>query len=372
MRPVIGGIVVASLFGVITAGTVVADQPRYGISYYAVIPIVLAAFWLGRRAALAAAGIATVVFLCMELLFRPELWSGMWLWVAAANRSAVYFIVAAIVTGLVERERRLRTRVRRQKQQLDELQSIRDALTPADLPDRPGLEVAAAFLPADGPVAGDFFLVAPGPADSTTFVVGDVVGHGFEAARRASFVRAVIATFAPFSSDPARLLQLANTALTERLDVGSQFVTAVCVNVSPQWKRMSWASAGHDPPWMLDSGEALDDGCRSVPLGLKSAELHLEAHSRTLGAGAGFVLFTDGLVEGRTARRDSETALALFGEDRVREILITWSATSPQDLMHRLSRSVKEFAGGALADDVCILGCRLSTDQHATRTRSSQ
>lgn len=73
--------------------------------------------------------------------------------VAASNRSAVYFMVAVIVAGLVDRERRLRSRVRRQKQQLDELQSIREALTPADVPDRPGLDVAAAFLPAEGPVA---------------------------------------------------------------------------------------------------------------------------------------------------------------------------------------------------------------------------
>ena len=42
--------------------------------------------------------------------------------------------------------------------------AIRDALTPAELPERPGLEAAAAFLPAAAErVSGDFFRVAAGP-----------------------------------------------------------------------------------------------------------------------------------------------------------------------------------------------------------------
>jgi serine phosphatase RsbU (regulator of sigma subunit) len=59
------------------------------------------------------------------------------------------------------------------------LRAIRDALTPPELPQRPGLELAAAFLPAAAEkVSGDFYLVAEGPQDSTVLVVGDVVGHG--------------------------------------------------------------------------------------------------------------------------------------------------------------------------------------------------
>jgi sigma-B regulation protein RsbU (phosphoserine phosphatase) len=63
--------------------------------------------------------------------------------------------------------------------ELEGLRAIRDALTPPELPQRPGLELAAAFLPASAErVGGDFCLVAEGPQDSTVLVVGDVVGHG--------------------------------------------------------------------------------------------------------------------------------------------------------------------------------------------------
>ena len=91
-----------------------------------------------------------------------------------------------------------------------------------------GLDLAAAFLPAEV-VGGDFYLAAEGPRDSTVLVVGDVVGHGVNAARRAAFVRTAFAATAPFSHDPCQLLSWANTAMIEPAGITSGFVTAACV-----------------------------------------------------------------------------------------------------------------------------------------------
>src|ERR1700719_2212135 len=61
----------------------------------------------------------------------------------------------------------LRARLDAAEHELEDLRAIRDALTPPELPQRPGLELAAAFLPAAAErVSGDFFLVAEGPQDS--------------------------------------------------------------------------------------------------------------------------------------------------------------------------------------------------------------
>jgi Stage II sporulation protein E (SpoIIE) len=110
--------------------------------------------------------------------------------------------------------------------ELQDLRAIRDALTPPELPQRPGLELAAAFLPAAAEqVSGDFYLVAEGPQDSTALDIGDVVGHGLQAGRRAAFVPTTFASTAPFSDDPCRLLSWANTALIERAGISSEFVT---------------------------------------------------------------------------------------------------------------------------------------------------
>lgn len=124
----------------------------------------------------------------------------------------------------------LRERLAAAEHELEDLRAIRDALTPPELPRRPGLELAAAFLPAIAEqVSGDFYLVAEGPQDATVLVVG----HGLQAARRAAFIRTTFAATAPFSDDPCRLLSWANTALIERAGTTSEFVTAACVTYLP-------------------------------------------------------------------------------------------------------------------------------------------
>jgi serine phosphatase RsbU (regulator of sigma subunit) len=143
----------------------------------------------------------------------------------------------------------LRERLAAAEHELEDLRAIRDALTPPELPQRPGLELAAAFLPAAAErVSGDFYLVAEGPQDSTLLVIGDVVGHGLRAGRRAAFVRTTFAATAPFSDDPRRLLSWANTALIERAGTSSEFVTAACMSYLPSERRLRWPTPAIHPP----------------------------------------------------------------------------------------------------------------------------
>jgi hypothetical protein len=199
----------------VSAVRYLANQPSLAISLYALIPIVLSVYWFDLIGGLATATGATLLFLADELLSPSTELHGAAVWVAVGNRALVFLGVAALVTLMMRRERALTVRVREQRDQLAELEALRAVLTPTDVPERPRLRIATSFTPAEGLVAGDFFLVVPGPSDSTTVVVGDVVGHGLEAARCAAFVRASLATFARFTSDPVQLLQLANAALVE-------------------------------------------------------------------------------------------------------------------------------------------------------------
>ena len=151
----------------------------------------------------------------------------------------------------------LRLRLAEAEHELEDLRAIRDALTPSELPERPGLELAAAFVPAAEQVSGDFYLVAEGPQDSTVLVIGDVVGHGLQAARRAAFVRTAFVATAPFSDDPWRLLSWANTALVERAGPSPDFVTAACMTYLPRERLLRWAYAGHPPALKLPGGREL-------------------------------------------------------------------------------------------------------------------
>jgi serine phosphatase RsbU (regulator of sigma subunit) len=73
------------------------------------------------------------------------------------------------------------------------------------------------------------------------------------------------------------------------------------------------------------------------------------------------VLFTDGLPEGRPAHRDPSVPLELYGEQRIRAILAAHQDAAADQIVDALSTAVTNFAGGRLADDVCIIACRTTS-----------
>jgi phosphoserine phosphatase RsbU/P len=246
----------------------------------------------------------------------------------------------------------LRDRLGAAEHELEDLRAIRDALTPPELPQRPGLELAAAFVPAAEQVSGDFYLVAEGPQDSTLLVIGDVVGHGLRAGRRAAFVRTVFAATAPFSDDPRQLLSWANTALVERAGTGTEFVTAGCMTYHPEAKLLRWAYAGHPPAVWMHDGHELVAPSQGTPLGIGADPEYVEGSLRS-DASAGVLLYTDGLTE---ARRDGK----LFGLEGVAAALGELDDPSPSEAVAILRARVAEYAAGRLSDDLCMLAARIA------------
>ena len=264
------------------------------------------------------------------------------------------------LSGLVERLRREARareeviarqleRIAADEKELDDLRAVREALTPPDLGTWPGLDLAAAFLPASGGVSGDFYLVAEGPEGSTTFVVGDVVGKGPVAARRAAFARTVFATAAPFSNDPAQLLSWANTALAERTADAVDFVTAACITYSPDDSVLCSAYAAHPPILRLDTGVELGGG-RALPLGISDGWACSSERHR-LQRGAGVLIYTDGVTE---ARRNGDQ----FGEARLTESIRRSIGFSASEVVAAITSEVEEFASSKLRDDVCVIAAR--------------
>jgi serine phosphatase RsbU (regulator of sigma subunit) len=237
--------------------------------------------------------------------------------------------------------------------ELRDLQAMRDVLAPSELPVRPGVEIDCAFSPAADGVAGDFYLVAAGPDDDSTIIaVGDVSGKGIEAARRATFVRTSLATFAGFVDAPCQLLELSNQVLVERTGISSTFVTTVAAVLHPCEGRIEWASAGHPPPLRLDTGEMLNGRRPSPPLGV-SATLTCDVGREALGPGAGVLLYTDGVTEAHRPRRE------LFGERRLSAALRELAGSAPEAVVRRLQADLHEHAGDSLSDDLCIVAARM-------------
>jgi serine phosphatase RsbU (regulator of sigma subunit) len=245
----------------------------------------------------------------------------------------------------------LRERLAAAEHELEDLRAIRDALTPPELPRDPGLELAAAFLPAIAEqVSGACYLVAEGLQDSTV-LVGDVGGHGLQAARRAAFIRTTFAATAPFSDDPCRLLSWANTALIERQASASSSSPPPASHSS----RASRSCAGlrrPSPALWLDDGHELIAPTQGTPLGLGPDPGFVEGSQRAT-AGAGVLLYTDGLTE---ARHDDQ----MFGLDGVSAALGGLRRPSPTEAIAVLRSRVADFAYGTLTDDLCLLAARIT------------
>ena len=87
--------------------------------------------------------------------------------------------------------------------------TLQQALLPESLPHADGLEIAVRYLPAEGAAAGgDFYDAVELPGGRLGIAVGDIVGHGAEAAAAMGQLRSALRAYALEGRAPARVLQL--------------------------------------------------------------------------------------------------------------------------------------------------------------------
>ncbi len=332
-----------------------ANEPMVGLSFLFLVPTLLGALFFGRGGGLGVGLVGATLFAVNDGLLNDQ---PLWL-TGTLVRAAVFCAVGYVFARVIEQRHELSAAVASRERELQELRAMQEALVPAEVPRRPALDLATCYVPAQEGVAGDFYIVAEGPGDATVVVIGDVVGKGIEAARRASFVRTALATFAPFTDEPARLLEMANYSLIEKAGTSSIFVTAACVSLRPKEGLMSWALAGHPPPMWLDAGAVLNGGHAGIPLGIE-IELGCRPSHSDLRPGSGVLLFTDGLSEARRAGagENGDPSNDLFGIARIEQMLAELRGAPPAAVVRELRGAAETFSGGALADDLCLVAAR--------------
>jgi sigma-B regulation protein RsbU (phosphoserine phosphatase) len=114
-------------------------------------------------------------------------------------------------------------RLELQEQELQRAEEIQRSLLPKQIPQIPGFEVAAAWLPART-VGGDYYDVLRLDEHRLGICIADVVGKGVSAALLMANVQAAVRAFASNSESPARLCAKVNALLCENIAMG-KFVT---------------------------------------------------------------------------------------------------------------------------------------------------
>jgi two-component system, chemotaxis family, sensor kinase Cph1 len=185
-------------------------------------------------------------------------------------------------------------------------EALQRSLLPASLPDPPGWSVTARYEPAGGGfVGGDWYDALRLPTGALALVVGDVTGHGLQAAASMGQIRnALRATLVGAGTARGAVEQLAETV---RWTMPGQIATLVVAVVDLDSGAVEYVTAGHPPPFFLVPGEGVEWGSLlgSPPLGLGVPRF--AAGATTVAPGGALVLYTDGLFE----RRDESLKVGL-------------------------------------------------------------
>jgi serine phosphatase RsbU (regulator of sigma subunit) len=212
----------------------------------------------------------------------------------------------------------------------------------------PGLQAAVSYLPAERAVqvGGDWYHAQALPGGHTLLAIGDVAGHGLEAASGMAHLRfALVAWLSVGIWDPGELVGNLNR-LSRQLAITG---TAVIAAYEPTTRVLSWARGGHMAPLLARAG-------RTEELALPPGVL-LGAADRARYPVVQFPVCPDDLVlfytDGLTERRDPADADLL---EQVKSTLSEVSAESGDLTLKRL-RDLLPAAGPD--DDTCTLAVRV-------------
>ncbi|MFJ3951043.1 SpoIIE family protein phosphatase [Streptomyces libani] len=206
-------------------------------------------------------------------------------------------------------------------------------LLPQHLASPSAVDLAYRYLPSDdrAGVGGDWFDVIGLSGTRVGLVVGDVVGHGLQAAATMGRLRTTVRALARLDLAPDELLGrlddlVEQTAEEQAATVGTDIgtddvatgVTCLYAVYDPVSRRCTMARAGHLPPAVVDpeGGVSFPDLPAGPPLGLGG--LPFESLEIELPVGSLVALFTNGLVEARNHDVDEglDTLGRVLGEHR--------------------------------------------------------
>ncbi|PKW05754.1 Serine phosphatase RsbU, regulator of sigma subunit [Streptomyces sp. 1222.5] len=216
--------------------------------------------------------------------------------------------------------------------------------TPLQVPD---LQVAVRYRPAETEqlVGGDWYDTVVLPSGLILLCVGDVAGHGIEAATSMVVLRNALRGLAVTGAGPAQLLSWLNIVAHHL--TGAVTATAVCGLYDGERRTLRWARAGHLPPVLVRESEASTlPTLKGLLLGALPEAVYEETEVQ-LAAGDTLLMYTDGLIE----RRDRSV------EESLSHLLET-ARSAPKVLDQQLDRLLT-YSRSDTDDDTCIVGIRV-------------
>jgi sigma-B regulation protein RsbU (phosphoserine phosphatase) len=245
--------------------------------------------------------------------------------------------------------------LRRLEFELELAQSVQRSLLPAKPPELPALEIAGFSRPAQL-VGGDYFDFFQFADGAHGLAIADVSGHGISAGLHMAGMQALLRTLIPTNRSPAEVLAQLDRLIIHNLRF-SAFVSLFLAAFDAETSALRYASAGHNPPLLLRSGDAPGWLAPTGPaLGLIEGSAFTE-ETLPLAPGDRLLLYTDGVTEAVNA--DGKQ----FGGKRLAAALENGGEASAREMLQLVRDALAAFTTEeALADDVTMVALRVRGD----------
>jgi serine phosphatase RsbU (regulator of sigma subunit) len=239
---------------------------------------------------------------------------------------------------------------------------------PENLPDVPGVELAARYLAAGegNEVGGDFYDIYRAGESTWGIAIGDVRGKGARAAAVTALARYALRTASLTETVPSRVLALLNEAmLRQRADDRFCTVAYASIESTDAGVSMRLGVGGHPLPLLLRADGSVERvGTPGTLIGLVPDPDIVDVRM-DLQPGDSLVLYTDGVSE---ARSDGD----LFGEERLIDLVKGCAGLDATGIAERIERDVLTFQGDENADDLAVLVLRVREVRAVNRTLAAK
>jgi phosphoserine phosphatase RsbU/P len=229
---------------------------------------------------------------------------------------------------------------------------LQRSMLSGELPSADGFQLDIVYRPAESgmEVGGDWYDAFWIDDRTIALVVGDVVGHGIDAAATMGQVRSAVRALVSTGLTPAALLERLDE-YAWRHDV-AKMCTLIFAELTLDSGLLRFACAGHLPPLLAIPGQEprFAWGGRSAPLDAYGFDGNRDEATESLPPGSMVLLYSDGLVEQRARPLDD-------GMERLRTTVGAHGADPVSTLLGRL---IRELPDPEHRDDVCMLAARLA------------
>jgi len=333
------------------AAVVVGGRPA-GLPLRAVLPELLVAAYGGEPLPVVVLSDDQSLMAEFEALTYPRL-----TFVAQKGGAAALLraLASCVVVEHTEAERKAGEAIK-ERIGLSKAQAIQNHLLPEQIPSVPGLEIAAYYEPCQE-VGGDYYDFIPLPDGRLGVVCADVSGKGVAAAMVMVMFRSILRLAVRTGKPPVEIIRLTNRQVSKDMLRG-MFVTALYLHIDPRTRHVALVNAGHMPllHWPAGQESPSESPVRGMAVGLSTGEPFVKATRQgelRLQAGDLLCLYTDGIVEAESARRQQ------FGTARLIQAIRAAGRVSPRETIDRVMAAVGGFCAGApQRDDATLIVIR--------------